>query len=100
MNNQQNYDMLGLQPGCSEEDIKRAYIILAKKYHPDKAQEQTPETESKNFVGIHKAYSEMTEDLRHRKEEKSRKFQNYMNYVNTIIDIFNDSDDSEEPLND
>jgi molecular chaperone DnaJ len=29
------YDILGLQKGASEEDIKRAYRKLAKKYHPD-----------------------------------------------------------------
>jgi hypothetical protein len=50
-------------------------------------------------VGIHKAYSEMTEDIKHRKQEKTKKFNDYMNYVNTIIDIFNDSEDSESDLN-
>ncbi|MDP8012723.1 MAG: DnaJ C-terminal domain-containing protein [Nanoarchaeota archaeon] len=29
------YDVLGLKPGASEEEIKRAYKTLAKKYHPD-----------------------------------------------------------------
>ena len=35
--------MLGLKEDCTEDDIKRAYIFLAKKYHPDKAQEQFKE---------------------------------------------------------
>ncbi len=29
------YEVLGLQQGCSEDDIKKAYRQLAKKYHPD-----------------------------------------------------------------
>lgn len=59
MSNEQNYRILGLQEGCTESDIKRAYIILAKKYHPDKAQKPSEgdEGDSRTFVGIHKAYS-------------------------------------------
>jgi len=29
------YKVLGLEPGASDEDVKRAYRRLAKKYHPD-----------------------------------------------------------------
>lgn len=29
------YRILGLEPGASEEEVKRAYRLLAKKYHPD-----------------------------------------------------------------
>lgn len=29
------YRVLGLEPGASEEEVKRAYRLLAKKYHPD-----------------------------------------------------------------
>ena len=27
--------MLGVEPGCSDDEVKRAYITLAKRYHPD-----------------------------------------------------------------
>ena len=30
------YKILGLQPGASDEEVKRAYRTLAKKYHPDR----------------------------------------------------------------
>ena len=29
------YSILGLKPGASDEEVKRAYRQLAKKYHPD-----------------------------------------------------------------
>ena len=29
------YQVLGLKPGASDEEVKRAYRLLAKKYHPD-----------------------------------------------------------------
>ena len=36
-NTQNNlYNVLGLSPGASQENIKRAYINLAKRYHPNK----------------------------------------------------------------
>ena len=30
------YEVLGIKPGASEEEIKAAYKELVKKYHPDK----------------------------------------------------------------
>ena len=32
---QDPYRVLGLEPGASDEEVKRAYRALAKKYHPD-----------------------------------------------------------------
>lgn len=50
------YQILGLQRGCSSEDIKRAYKKLAIKYHPDKHPEDK-ETFEKKFKEISEAYS-------------------------------------------
>lgn len=45
------YNILGLESGCSQEDIKKAYRKLVVKYHPDK----NPDGESK-FKEIAEAY--------------------------------------------
>ncbi|KAK7862007.1 hypothetical protein R5R35_002146 [Gryllus longicercus] len=45
------YDVLGLKPDCTTEDVKKAYRKLALRYHPDK----NP-TEGEKFKEISKAY--------------------------------------------
>ena len=32
---QNHFEVLGVEPGCSDDEVKRAYITLAKRYHPD-----------------------------------------------------------------
>jgi len=56
------YDLLNIKYNASEEEIKKAYLKLAQKEHPDKCQDRTPE-------GIQKA---------------TEKFQ-YINYVKNIL---------------
>jgi magnesium-transporting ATPase (P-type) len=47
------YKILGLMPGASLEDIKKAYRELAKKYHPDVS---TEEYAKEKFIIITEAY--------------------------------------------
>jgi len=51
------YNILGVTPQDSEEDIKRAYKRLAKQYHPDV--NKSPDAESK-FKEINDAYENLT----------------------------------------
>jgi hypothetical protein len=47
------HQVLGVNPDCTEEEIKKAYRRLAKKYHPDI--NKTPEASNK-FIEINEAY--------------------------------------------
>ncbi|XP_026314276.1 dnaJ homolog subfamily C member 30-like [Hyposmocoma kahamanoa] len=48
-----HYDVLGLTPKATQNDIKSAYYKLSKVYHPDKSDN---ETSAKNFRAITEAY--------------------------------------------
>lgn len=47
------YDILGVEPDASQDDIRRAYRRLARKYHPDVSTESDAET---RFKDISEAY--------------------------------------------
>jgi curved DNA-binding protein CbpA len=32
---QNHFEVLGVEPGCSDDEVKRAYVSLTKRYHPD-----------------------------------------------------------------
>lgn len=53
------YEVLGLSKGASQDEIKRAYRQLAKKYHPDINKE--PDAEAK-FKEINEAYDTLSDE--------------------------------------
>ncbi|XP_045209989.2 uncharacterized protein LOC123561578 isoform X1 [Mercenaria mercenaria] len=48
-----HFHTLGLKPGCSEDDVKKAYRTLAKKYHPDKNKDHGAEEKFKEIAAAY-----------------------------------------------
>ncbi len=54
------YDILGVDRGASQDEIKRAYRRLAKKYHPDLNKDNTKDAEEK-FKEVSEAYEVLSD---------------------------------------
>jgi len=62
------YEVLGVDRSATDQDLKKAYRVLAKKYHPDV--NDSPEAEGK-FKEVGEAYSVLSDP------EKRRQYDNY-----------------------
>jgi len=92
MNNFNPYYILGINQGCSQNDIKRAYRHLAKKYHPDRSTRN-----SDQFIKIQTAYEMLmgTQSLKeqtvlsHNELKKSFQQYNKTSPISETINKFN-----------
>ena len=61
MNKRDYYEVLGVSKGASQDEIKRAFRKLAKKYHPDVSKE--PDAEVK-FKEAQEAYAVLSDETK------------------------------------
>jgi molecular chaperone DnaJ len=64
------YGILGLDPACNIQDLKRAFRRLAKKYHPDVGGGAIPE----DFLRIKEAYDTLSDRRRRREYDLRMKY--------------------------
>lgn len=76
------YKILGLQKGASQDEVKKAYRTLAKKYHPDKNPDNK-EAEEK-FKEISEAYEHITSG----KSEQQNQEYNFNDFFGGFNDFF------------
>jgi len=62
------YKLLGLSKNATAAEIKKSYRALAKKYHPDKTQED--ESDSKKFKEINEAYQILSDTSKRKKYDR------------------------------
>lgn len=60
------YDILGLKPGASDDDIKQAYRKLASKFHPDKVPEAEKAAAEVKFKQVKEAYETLSDPQKRR----------------------------------
>lgn len=65
------YEILGVEPSASAEDIKRAYKRLARKYHPDVSEEADAQA---HFQDISDAYDNLKNDEKRQEYDQLRTY--------------------------
>ena len=76
------YDILGVKPGATASEIKKSYYKLAKKYHPDKAEEKLKEEYTVKFQKIGEAYEVLSDENKRQEYDQFGKDGNNMGGMN------------------
>lgn len=78
------YKLFGLKKGCSEEEIRKKYKSLAKRYHPDHNKSLNA---NEKFIEIQKAYEYLLQDIKGKRKSDNNEddFQEYRTRENEWI---------------
>jgi len=69
---QQHYEVLGLEKNATTEEIKKAYLSLARQYHPDKCSNEEKIEATEHFKKINEAYTILSD------EERRKRFDQFL----------------------
>ena len=78
------YEVLGLTRGASDEEIKKAYRALSRKYHPD-ANVNNPNAAQaeERFKQVQAAYDQLMKEKEQTEKELEEKMERWM-YLNEL----------------
>ena len=71
---QDHYKVLGLDSKCSQRDVKKSYIKLSLKWHPDKHSGQKKELANQEMVRINAAYEVLSNPERRAEYDQEQKY--------------------------
>lgn len=81
------YEVLGVKPGATKEEIKKAYRNLAKKYHPDQyGQNPLQDLAEERMRDINEAYDHLMKESKNSSNNSNNSYsqQSYSNNSSTI----------------
>ena len=84
-----HYEVLGLQPGCSEVELKKAYRRLAMEHHPDKVRDKN--SSDYIFKRIREAYEVLSNPkTRSKYDEQGKLNESYNDFVEKNKNVFDE----------
>ncbi|CCE64617.1 hypothetical protein TPHA_0I01110 [Tetrapisispora phaffii CBS 4417] len=73
--NKDFYKVLSIPTSATDKEIRKAYLLLTKKYHPDKQGQLSPKQQAKNhakMIAINEAYEILSDENKRRDYDNSR----------------------------